>query len=335
VPIVLGVSRSDHGVLREAGCLESSRKRAGRGRATGSIEIGLINNMPDSALEATERQFIEVLSAAAGNQVVRLHLFSLPQVSRSKAAQAHLRTAYAPIGELGKAPLDALIVTGAEPRAPSLDHEPYWESLSEVVDWAEHNTTSTIWSCLAAHAAVLHLDGVQRHELEEKRFGVFKCGSVSADPILSGAPTPLFVPHARCNELRESELVSHGYRILTRSPEAGVDTFVKQWRSLFIFFQGHPEYDLDSLSREYRRDIGRFLRGESQSCPPMPQGYFDHRSELALRAFDARARMDPRPDLLASFPDDLRLRSTVIDGWRAPAISMFRNWLSYLAEHKA
>ena len=236
---------------------------------------------------------------------------------------------------MGKAPLDALIVTGAEPRAPSLDHEPYWESLSEVVDWAEHNTTSTIWSCLAAHAAVLHLDGVQRHELEEKRFGVFECGSVSDDPILAGAPTPLFVPHARCNELRESELVSHGYRILTRSPEAGVDSFVKQWRSLFIFFQGHPEYDLDSLSREYRRDIGRFLRGESQSCPPMPQGYFDHRSELALRAFDARARMDRHPDLLASFPDHLRLRSTVIDGWRAPAISMFRNWLSYLVEHKA
>jgi homoserine O-succinyltransferase len=117
------------------------------------------------------------------------------------------------------------------------------------IDWAEQNTISTIWSCLAAHAAVQHLDGVRRHALGEKCFGVFTCERACDDRLLANAPSPFFITHARCNALNETELVAHGYRILTRS-KAGVDMFVKPWRSLFLFFQGHPEYELDSLARE-------------------------------------------------------------------------------------
>ena len=43
--------------------------------------------------------------------------------------------------------------------------------------------------------------------------------------------------------------------------------FVKQTRSLFIFFQGHPEYEETTLLREYRRDVGRFLRGQQPHYP--------------------------------------------------------------------
>jgi homoserine O-succinyltransferase len=38
------------------------------------IEIGLVNNMPDAALEATERQFVELIRAATTDAVVRLRL---------------------------------------------------------------------------------------------------------------------------------------------------------------------------------------------------------------------------------------------------------------------
>ena len=34
------------------------------------VEIGLVNSMPDAALEATERQFAELLSAAAGERSI-------------------------------------------------------------------------------------------------------------------------------------------------------------------------------------------------------------------------------------------------------------------------
>ncbi len=42
------------------------------------ITIGLINNMPDAALEATERQFTDLIRAATPNAVVLLILFTLP-----------------------------------------------------------------------------------------------------------------------------------------------------------------------------------------------------------------------------------------------------------------
>jgi hypothetical protein len=57
------------------------------------------------------------------------------------------------------------IVTGAEPRAARLTDEPYWTALTQVMDWARENTISSVYSCLAVHAAVLHMDGVERHKL--------------------------------------------------------------------------------------------------------------------------------------------------------------------------
>src|SRR5581483_394092 len=124
------------------------------------LDIGLLNNMPDAALRATERQFIDLIAASAGDRIVRLHFLTLSEIARGEAESARLRAAYTDFRELRGHRLDGLIVTGCEPRAERLTDEPYWNSLADVVDWAEHNTISTIWSCLAAHAAVLHLDGI-------------------------------------------------------------------------------------------------------------------------------------------------------------------------------
>ena len=44
------------------------------------VTIGLINNMPDPALEATERQFIDLIRAAASKTIVRLLLLSIPEI---------------------------------------------------------------------------------------------------------------------------------------------------------------------------------------------------------------------------------------------------------------
>jgi homoserine O-succinyltransferase/O-acetyltransferase len=299
------------------------------------IEIGLVNNMPDAALKATERQFVELLDGAAGDDfLVRLQFFSLPEVSRGAIAAAHLHTAYGNVDDLFASQLDALIVTGTEPRARLLSNEPYWDSLTKLINWAEHNTRSTIWSCLAAHAAVLHLDGIDRNPCAEKRSGVFECVKVAADELLTGTPTPLQTVHSRWNDLHERELVLHGYRVLTRSPEVGVDMFVKKCRSLFVFFQGHPEYDADSLLREYRRDVERFLRGESTIYPATPDGYFDTPTERALAAFGARARVDRHPPQFVDFPDALKLRPPLLAGLRSSWTPVFRSWLSCVTVRK-
>jgi homoserine O-succinyltransferase/O-acetyltransferase len=298
------------------------------------IEIGLVNNMPDAALRATERQFIDLLSAAAGDRVVRLHFFALAEIPRGDAEGARLRAAYAGTGELATIRLDGLIVTGCEPRAERLTDEPYWNSLADVVDWAEHNTVSTIWSCLAAHAAVLHLDGIDRRRLAKKRSGVFDCHAVADDPLLADVRTLLPVSHSRWNDLPERELTAHGYRVLTRSPVAGVDIFTKRWQSLFVFFQGHPEYSADTLMREYRRDVGRYLRGESAGYPAPPVGYFDRRMETELAAFAAAAVADRDPGRLDRFPVDAVLRASLVRRELRSGVPLMANWLSYLASRK-
>jgi homoserine O-succinyltransferase len=236
---------------------------------------------------------------------------------------------YEDIKQLWTGHLDGLIVTGTEPRARALQDEPYWGALAELVDQAENHAISTIWSCLAAHAAVLHIDGINRRPLREKLSGVFECRRIANREIVAGAPSRWCVPHSRYNDLPEQQLVSKGYTILSRSPVVGADMFVKGGRSLFIFLQGHPEYDPHALFREYRRDIRRFLSGERDIYPAMPCGYFDDDTALAFFSFRERAMRDRNPDLLQDLPQE---PGRLANAWREHAVCLYRNWLSYLVE---
>jgi homoserine O-succinyltransferase/O-acetyltransferase len=291
------------------------------------LTIGLINNMPDPALKATERQFMKLLQAAAGQRRIRFHCFSLPSVKRSPEAKWHVESEYSELSELRRHTFDGLIVTGAEPIAPALDQEPYWQDLTELIDWAKINTRSTIWSCLAAHAAVLHLDRIERRRLPAKCHGVFHCEAVTSDPLTCAAPAPLKVPHSRLNEMAESDLAQAGYQVLTRSAEAGVDIFVRQYASRFVFFQGHPEYDALSLQREYLRDVGRYLARERDDYPRLPVSYFDAATEEKLVRFEKQARHQRHPALTNELPA-LNLRADIAAG--SAAAALFRNWLQYL-----
>jgi homoserine O-succinyltransferase len=295
----------------------------------GWLEIGLINNMPDAALEATEQQFLGLLAAAAGDRWCRVRFFSLPGVVRSQRGR-DLIASYSDIGALWNGGLDGLIVTGTEPIAKALADEPYWSAFTRVVDWAARHTISTVWSCLASHAAVLYLDGIVRTPLGEKCFGVFACDALPDRPFTEGLPKQLRMPHARLNGLSESALLAKGYDVITRSREAGVDMFVRSGQSLFLFLQGHPEYGTHSLLNEYRRDIGRFLRGERDHYPPMPQHYFDDETAAAMRAFERKAREVRSETLMDAFPatsTDAKLVNT----WLPSAVQIYRNWLSHLA----
>jgi homoserine O-succinyltransferase len=212
MPILLETARSPSAVdLRGRNCLT----------------VGLVNNMPDAACEATERQFLDLLRAAAGNAIVQVKLFSIADVPRAEQARQELGTRYRDIAALWDTPLDGLIVTGTEPKAANLQDEPYWAALTKLIDWARGNTASTIWSCLAAHAAVLHADGIGRKLLDQKLSGVFECEAAADDALFADLGSRLRVPHSRLNDLPEPALRAAGYRLLSRSATAGVDAFVK------------------------------------------------------------------------------------------------------------
>ena len=294
------------------------------------LTIGLINNMPDAALQATERQFMRLLRQAAGDIRIDFHCFSLPSVRRSQPAKGRVEGQYTDIAEIDRLHIDGLIVTGAEPNATTLRQETFWRELTEIIDWAKDNTRSTIWSCLAAHAAVLHLDGVERNRLETKCSGIYDCIKAYPHWLTQGLPSPFKVAHSRLNELRAADLMANGYQLLSHSTRGGVDSFAKDFGSQFVFFQGHPEYEALSLEREYLRDISRFLAGERDSYPGLPVGYFDTETEQKLAAFAARAQTERRPTLSTELPDRT-LREDIAAG--AAATLIFQNWLDFLAEH--
>ncbi len=292
-------------------------------RAT--IEIGLLNNLGDAAMEGGERQIVELLSEAAVDRPVRLRFFALPQIARGAAGRTRVETVYAPYEHLTTMRLDGLIVTGCEPRAARLPDEPFWHALTAVVDWAEHNTRSTIWSCLAAHAAVLHLDGIERVPLPAKRTGLFPTVRMADHPLIEGIVDGLPVAHSRYNDLDEAALAAAGYRVLTRA--GGADVFVKSWRSLFVYLQGHPEYDAGALAREYRRDAMRALDGEGP-YPSLPTAYFEPATADALLAFEATSRRGEATR--QPFPLDQGEGVPPFD--RSFASGLFRNWLRLLGD---
>jgi homoserine O-succinyltransferase len=293
------------------------------------LNIGLVNNMPDAALAATERQFRRLIETAAGGRAVQLKLFSLPDIPRSDGARDYMRGVYASTHSLPASGVDALIVTGAEPLAKDLRDEPYWPSLAALADWAQVNTVSTLWSCLAAHAAVLHLDGVERRSLSAKCSGVFPVTKSARHPLLAGQRSKLLVPHSRLNALGEAELTAKGYTVLTRSDAIGVDAFVRQSGSLFLFLQGHPEYDADSLALEYRRDVRRFLRGERDTHPTVPTGYFEPETERALVALAQAAARQPTASVLSQTAK-LIAGAPPVHRWSSATGRLYRNWLDLI-----
>src|ERR1700761_4259209 len=81
----------------------------------GCVTVGLVNNMPDSALVSTERQIYELLKDAAGDTAVRLVLYALPTVKRTDWGREYMARTYSFAEALGEGAVDGLIVTGAEP----------------------------------------------------------------------------------------------------------------------------------------------------------------------------------------------------------------------------
>jgi homoserine O-succinyltransferase len=301
------------------------------------LHIGLVNNMGDAAMCATEHQFLRLLEAAAGDMLVLFTLYALPEVERKPCGQRRVDDFYFGIEQLWEQPPercpDGLIVTGREPLTADLREESYWPSLQRVLAWTLEHARSAVWSCLAAHAAVLALDGIERVRSQHKHFGIFTCEQAAPHALLAGAPASPRVPHSRWNGVSAGQLAAEGYQVLTRTSDGGVDTFVKQDAELFVFFQGHPEYESETLMGEYRRDVGRYLKGERDTYPFLPLDYFEEETERSLREIEAKARASRQEELfdeVSAVLNGVRIHNT----WRSTASLIYRNWLKHQCAQK-
>jgi homoserine O-succinyltransferase len=296
------------------------------------LVIGFVNNMPAAATRATEAQFRSLIDRAAQQYDVPVRFSILPSCTLQEGEGLATDVNLEKVEFLRSTRIDGMIVTGTQPQAIAITDEPIWPSLARLVEWADENTISTIWSCLAAHAAAYHLDGLPRRRLSKKLSGVFECERASDHSLIDNIPERWHVPHSRYNGLDEEALLRSGYSILSYSPRIGADTIAKQYTSLFVLMQGHPEYSADSLLREYRRDVRRFLAGETKAYPEVPEHYFDPTTVAGLAALQNRSLR--RPDLVLLAELDSIIATPPASRWCDPAVSFYAQWLLHLIEQK-
>jgi homoserine O-succinyltransferase len=294
-----------------------------------ALHVGLVNNMPDASLRATELQFARLLKDAAGNLDVRLRLFSLNSIPRDEQLRTRMAGFYDDAAFLPAANIDALIVTGAASGAQDLRGEPYWKELAQLIDWAETGTISTLFSGPAAEACVLHLDGIVSQPLPEKLLGLYESSRVEDDPLFFNAPPTMPMPQARRSDIAERDLLAKDYRMLARldNGQAGIFTREPAGQSHFIFLQGHPEYDPGTLGREYLCDMSRFLNGESDERPAIPHLYFDRATEARLAELEGASDLARYQEIvLGALPRQV---------WRPATVRLIGNWLMLVAAAKA
>jgi homoserine O-succinyltransferase len=292
------------------------------------LHIGFLNMMPDAALEATERQFIRLVGGCNRIAQFFVYPFSLDGLPRSEETLGYIDRYYSRFTDLREQGLDALIITGANVANPSLDEEPFWRPLMEVVDWARENVASTLCSCLATHAMLKRFYGIERQPLPEKRWGVYSHRvMVPEHPLLRDINTRFDVPHSRHNDISRAQLEAAGLSVLAESSEGGVHMAVSADQFRLIFFQGHPEYDTNSLLKEYKREVYRFLNGELHQPPPYPDHYFSQAAARAADHFVREAQEALRRD--EPLPDDLErdVEPELDNTWGDTAKAIVNNWL--------
>ncbi len=218
------------------------------------LHIGILNLMPDAAMEATERQFMRMVGSCNRIAQFKIHLFTVPEFTRGEKAQAHIDAFYESFEHIKKVGLDALIITGANPVQAELEDELFWPPLLEIIEWAKQSVSSVMCSCLASHAIVQHYWGIRRYKLAQKRWGVYSHRIIDFDhPLVAGINTRFDAPHSHIYEVNSQQLRAQGLKVLVSSEVADFHLATSEDGFRFVFFQGHPEYDAVSLFKEYKR----------------------------------------------------------------------------------
>ncbi|MGH7642652.1 MAG: homoserine O-acetyltransferase/O-succinyltransferase family protein [Candidatus Dormibacteria bacterium] len=293
------------------------------------LDVAFVNLMPDTAFLDTEEQFLGLTWEAAGQIGVPLRVwrFWIRGVPRGEAVMQHIGRSYLEIETLIGSRVDALIVTGTEPRAKQLDEEAFWPTLAELIQWSADAVPSVILSCLASHAAAKLFGGVERTRLPQKLSGVYRTDPTGDATITEGIVSPLWLPHSRANDIRTSVLEDCGFQPALCAGESWTAMEFEYSKARYLMFQGHPEYGRNSLLREHRRDVRRYFTGERDSYPPVPEGYLDEVGLSLLKEFASQPTTVAR-DLagMGGFPTE-EVEPHIEPNWRHAAEMIYRNWV--------
>ncbi|MBA2301731.1 MAG: homoserine O-succinyltransferase [Acidobacteria bacterium] len=300
-----------------------------RRQHTRAVHVGLLNMMPDAAFQVTERQFMRLVGRSTQPAQLYVHCFTVEGLTRGTSTQAYIAEHYEDIASIHAEGLDALIVTGANVANPRLDLEPFYQPLTEVIGWASEHVTSVLCSCLATHALMRYLHRINRSPLPRKQWGVYSHRVIAPQhPLVHGLNAHVDVPHSRYNTITREQFVEAGFSILIESAEAGVHAAVSDDQFRRVYFQGHPEYDANSLLKEYRREVMRHFNGE-RDLPPFPEHYLPDAAAASINRYLESAHTAHA--VMPSFPE-AKVLPFLTNTWADAARKIFDNWLGLVCQ---
>lgn len=256
------------------------------------LKIAILNLMPTKIV--TETQLTRLLSNSPLQVEITL-LQTASHVSKHTPAE-HMSAFYKCFEDVCDEKFDGLIITGAPVEELPFEAVDYWPELCKVMEWSKTHVFSTYHICWAAQAALYYHYGVPKYQLDKKLFGVYEHEVLSPNhPLLRGFDESFVAPHSRHTEVREEDIrCEDRLEILASSEKAGAFIVAAKDRNMF-FVTGHAEYDNDTLSKEYFRDVAKGLPIE------VPENYFPGNDP------------EKRPP----------------NKWRGHAHLLFSNWLNY------
>lgn len=256
------------------------------------LKIIILNLMP--LKEDTE---LHLLRSLANTPLqVDVNFIRTKSYQSKNTSRVHLEKFYTTFEEIRDKKFDGLIITGAPVELMEFEEVEYWKEITEIMDWAEKNITSTLYICWAAQAGLYYHYGIQKYELDQKVFGVYKHFThKKKTKLVRGFDDTFLAPHSRHTGIRRKDVeAQHNLTILADSEEAG-PFIIAEKKGKKIFVMGHPEYDKLTLDKEYKRDKAKGMDIK------LPVNYY---------------------------PDDDPTKEP-IKSWRCHANTFYTNWLNY------
>ena len=231
------------------------------GICDGAVKILLLNLMPTK--QATETQLIRMLYSSGVS--CELYLMNTVTYVSKNTDSEYLQRFYHGFEYYKNEFFDGLIVTGAPVEQLVFEQVLYWNELSEIFQWAKTHVSSTYAICWGAQAALYSYYGIPKYLLPQKMFGIFEHSILDeGNPLLDGMRNPFVAPHSRHAEVRKEDILKVAdLSLAVESQVAGVHLVTSKDLSL-VCVTGHPEYDADTLAKEYFRDVEK---GDDINCP--------------------------------------------------------------------
>lgn len=236
-----------------------------------TINIAILNLMP--LKEDTELQLLRKLSSVKKN--IKITFFYVISYMGKNTNPDHMKKFYSTFAEIKNKKFDGLIITGAPVEQLNFEDVIYWNELKRIIDWSKANVKSTLYICWGAQAGLYYNYNIDKVLLDEKTFGVFEHNIIDKNSnILNGFEDGFKAPHSRHTTIKKSDIEMHPeLTIVSESNDAGV-FIVENKKQKEIYVTGHLEYAVDTLDKEYKRDIEKGLKIQ------IPKNYYpDNKTE--------------------------------------------------------